>query len=354
MALAAAVFLVAGAQDLAAQVIEEEPKVTVAAERSAYGFGIDDVVFTFARTGPKDMAFSVGVSLVQASLFLPTDELDRVVAFAADASEAELRILARDFDGPATESGALRATLVDGPDYMVGRPQSAAIRMEVKDPAITVRPEQASYTVEEGEDSVRVTFVARTAADLPKPGKAFAMAVSSNANSDETAARDADSADFQTIDFKPGNFVAKGGEWEARKTVSFSMAEDGEGFEVKFKRAPSTPERIRPRNSDGTPCTGDVCMVPITMSQSEQPTLTITAEQDTYAFGIDDVVFEIARTGDTGSRISGSVTITQEHTFLNEGSLRNYFTIAAGETSATVEILGTFFLSVTTQWGPAI
>ncbi|MCY4408719.1 MAG: hypothetical protein OXC15_20310, partial [Rhodospirillaceae bacterium] len=127
-ALAAAAFLAATAPDLAAQVEVEEPKVTIAAERSSHGFGIDDVVFELTRSGPKDVAISVQVSLVQADLYLAEGELNRVVEFAADATAAELRIGASLFDGPATESGVLKATLVDASGYRVGRPNSAQTR----------------------------------------------------------------------------------------------------------------------------------------------------------------------------------------------------------------------------------
>jgi len=332
-ALAAAAFLAATAPDLAAQVEVEEPKVTIAAERSSHGFGIDDVVFELTRSGPKDVAISVQVSLVQADLYLAEGELNRVVEFAADATAAELRIGASLFDGPATESGVLKATLVDASGYRVGRPNSAQTRMLVKDPAITVRPERASYSIDGDDGEVRVTFIARTAPDLPRPGKAFSIAVSSKAGDDDAVARAETGALSQTIDFKPRDFAVDGGEWEARKTVSISMVEGARGLDVKYQRAASTPERIRPRNSDGSTCTDDVCMVPVFMAQRDEPTLTIAASQESYAFGIDNVVFTVTRNGTAEGEISGAVTLAQDEDFLDTNFLRLDFTIAADETS---------------------
>ncbi len=332
-ALAAVAFLAATAPDLAAQVEVEEPKVTIAAERSSHGFGIDDVVFDLTRSGPKDVAISVQVSLVQADLYLAEGELNRVVEFAADATAAELRIGASLFDGPATESGVLKATLVDASGYRVGRPNSAQTRMLVKDPAITVRPEQASYSIDGDDGEVRVTFIARTASDLPRPGKAFSIAVSSKTGDDDAVARAETRALSQTIDFKPRDFAADDGEWEARKTVSISMVEGARGLDVKYQRAASTPERIRPRNSDGSTCTDDVCMVPVIMTQRDEPTLTIAASQESYAFGIDNVVFTVTRNGTAEGEISGTVTLAQDEDFLDTNFLRLDFTIAADETS---------------------
>ena len=243
----------------------DQPSVSIAAEHGSYGFGIDDVIFKLRRAGPADDAISVRVSLAQAHLYLPTDRLNAVVRFRAGKRDAELRIRARQFNGPATQSGVLSATLVAAFGYTVGHPDSARTRMVVKDPAITVRTEQASYTVDPDHGAVRVTFVARTAAGLPRPGKAFSMAVSSKAKSDETAARARVKEASRKIAFEPSDFAVEGGEWEARKTVSISMADSDEGMEVRFQRAASTPDRIRPRNADGGPCTKDICTVPIFM-----------------------------------------------------------------------------------------
>ncbi len=320
----------------------DQPSVSIAAEHGSYGFGIDDVIFKLRRAGPADDAVSVRVSLAQAHLYLPTDRLNAVVRFRAGKRDAEFRIRARQFNGPATQSGALSATLVAAFGYTVGHPDSARTRLVVKNPAITVRPEQASYTVEPDDGAVRVTFVARTEGELPRPGKAFSLAVSSKAASDETAARRVARGVSQTVEFKPRDFVSTDGKWEASRTVSFSTAETAEGLEVMFKRAASTPERIRPRNSDGSTCTDDVCMVPVFMAQSEEPTLTIAAGQESYGFGIDTVVFTVTRNETAEGEIGGAVTLSQDENFVTSVSRTN-FTIPANETSTDVELFRSLF-----------
>ncbi len=347
---AAAAVLLDGSAPVRAFPGLDQPKVTIAAERGSYGFGIDDVVFTLRRAGPADAAISVRVSLAQADLYLPTDRLNATVRFPAGEREEELRIRAPQFNGPATESGALRATLVDASGYTVGRPNSARTRMVVTDPAITVRPEQAAYSVDGDDETVRVTFIARTEGDLPRPGRAFSLAVSAKAASDETAARRVARGVSQTVEFKPRNFVSTDGKWEASKTVSISTGETAEGLEVMFKRAASTPERVRPRNSDGTPCTDDVCMVPVFMAQSDEPTLTIAAGSSTYGMGIDDVVFTVTRNGTAEGDISVSVTLTQDQNFVSSVS-RTSFTIPANEASRDVKIVRSFFDGDATQSG---
>ena len=350
-ALIAAAMLLGAGEPVRAFPGLDRPSVSIAAERGSYGFGIDDVIFKLRRAGPADDAISVRVSLAQAHLYLPTDRLNGVVRFWAGKRDAELRIRARQFNGPATQSGVLSATLVAAFGYTVGHPDSARTRMVVKDPAITVRTEQASYTVDPDHGAVRVTFVARTAAGLPRPGKAFSMAVSSKAKSDETAARARVREASRNIAFKPRDFAVEGGEWEARKTVSISMADSDEGMEVRFQRAASTPERIRPRNADGGPCTEDICTVPIFMLAGDEPTLTIAAGSDTYGYEIDNVVFTVTREGMSGSEISGSVTLTQDDTYLPAGSLSWTFTIPQDQTAVTHTLSWWAFTGGATQSG---
>ncbi|MCY4394616.1 MAG: hypothetical protein OXC10_05730 [Rhodospirillaceae bacterium] len=316
--------------------------MSITAEHGSYGFGIDDVVFRLRRAGPADEAISVRVSLAQAHPYLPAGRLNAVVRFWAGRRDAELRFRARQFNGPATQSGVLSATLVAASAYTVGYPDSARTRLVVKDPAITIRPEQDSYTVDRDDGAVRVNFVARTEGELPRPGKAFSMAVSSKAKSDETAARARVRETSRTIAFEPRDFAAEGGEWEARKTVSIPMAEGDEGLEVRFQRAGSTPERIRPRNSDGTPCTDDVCMVPVFMAAGDGPILTIAAEQDSYGYGIDDIGFVVTAAEPRDEAVEATVTLTQEDGYLAQDNLSQTVRIEPGRTSARLVFLSAF------------
>ena len=125
--IAAAMFLGAGAPVRAFPGLDR-PSVSISAERGSYGFGIDDVVFRLRRAGSADDAISVRVSLAQAHSYLPADRLNAVVRFRAGRRDAELRIRAREFNGPATQSGVLSATLVAAFSYTVGRTLGAKYR----------------------------------------------------------------------------------------------------------------------------------------------------------------------------------------------------------------------------------
>ena len=353
--IAAAMLLGAGAPVRAFPGLDR-PSVSIAAERGSYGFGIDDVIFKLRRAGPADDAISVRVSLAQAHLYLPTDRLNAVVRFWAGKRDAELRIRARQFNGPATQSGVLSATLVAAFGYTVGHPDSARTRMVVKDPAITVRPEHAAYSFDEDDATATVVFVAGTAPGLPRPNAGVDFSVSSVGREDGAGSPGDYAAVSTVFAFEPGDFTASGSEWEARKEVALSIVDDGETegdetFDLKLERAPGLQARVKFRQADGSVCPNDSCEVPVTLADPrEVPVLTIAVQQESYGFGIDNVVFTVTRTGTAEGEISGAVDLTQDENF--EGSFsRVSFTIPANETSTDVELFRSFFDGDATQSG---
>ena len=353
--IAAAMLLGAGAPVRAFPGLDR-PSVSIAAERGSYGFGIDDVIFKLRRAGPADDAISVRVSLAQAHLYLPTDRLNAVVRFWAGKRDAELRIRARQFNGPATQSGVLSATLVAAFGYTVGHPDSARTRMVVKDPAITVRSEHAAYSFDEDDAAATVVFVARTAPGLPRPNAGVDFSVSSVGRTDGAGSPGDYAAVSTVFAFEPGDFTASGSEWEARKEVALSIVDDGETegdetFDLKLERAPGLQPRVKFRQADGSVCPNDTCEVPVTLADPrEVPVLTIAAQQENYGFGIDTVVFTVTRTGTAEGEISGAVNLTQDENFMSS-FFRWSFTISADETSTEVEVLRSLFNGNATQSG---
>ena len=60
-----------------------------------------------------------------------------------------------------------------------------------------------------------------------------------------------------------------------------------------------------------------------------QPTLPISAQLESYAFGIDCLVFTVTRTATTEGETNDSVTLVQDESFPNPGVLRWNITLAA-------------------------
>ena len=302
-ALAAAAFLSATAPDLAAQVEEEEPKVTIAAGSDTYGYEIDNVVFTVTREGMSDSEISGSVILTQDDTFLPAGSLSWTFTIPQDQTAVTHTLSWWAFTGGATQSGDLTATIDSGDGYTVGTPGAATVRMVVADPAITVRPEHAAYSFDEDDTAATVVFVARTAPGLPRPNAGVGFLVSTAGRTDGAGSPGDYAAVSTMLAFEPGDFTASGSEWEARKEVALSIVDDGETegdetFDLNLERAPELVARIKPRQADGSVCPNDTCDVPVTISDNDPPpTLTIAAQQESYGFGIDTVVFTVTRSG---------------------------------------------------------
>ena len=173
-------------------------------------------------------------------------------------------------------SGDLTATIEAGDGYSVGTPGAATVRMVVADPAITVRPEQASYKFVEGDASASIAVVARTAPGVPGPNTTFSLHVFSDSDSATATPEDDYLELLELVTFRPADFAMADDVWEARKEVALSILDDDvaeadEIFDVRIGSGEFTPVRIRPRNADGTPCENDVCKVPITIRDNDGP-----------------------------------------------------------------------------------
>ena len=60
-----------------------------------------------------------------------------------------------------------------------------------------------------------------------------------------------------------------------------------------------------------------------------QPTLPVSAQQESYAFGIDSLVFTVTRTATAEGETNDPVTLVQEESFPNPGVFRWNITLAA-------------------------
>ena len=68
-----------------------------------------------------------------------------------------------------------------------------------------------------------------------------------------------------------------------------------------------------------------------------QPTLAVSMQQESYAFGIDSLVFTVTRTATTEGETNDPVTLVQEESFPNPGVLRWNITLAAHDGNTDTE-----------------
>ena len=144
----------------------------------------------------------------------------------ANETSTDVELFRSLFDGDATQSGNLTATIEAEDGYAIGTPGSATVRMVVADPAVTVRPERAAYRFAEGVGEATIAVVARTAPDVPPPDGTFPVQVFSDHTSGTATVGDDYEVLRTNVVFGTADFTAAGGVWEARKEVSLTIVDD--------------------------------------------------------------------------------------------------------------------------------
>ena len=150
-------------------------------------------------------------------------------------------------------TGTLTATVEAGPDNNIGAPASASVDIV---PFMTVRLEQATYTVLEDVGTFSVKMIARTGNGAAQPATAFSGQLFTES---ETAGHNQDytGKSNELVTFQPGNFSADGAAWKAVKTVQVTILDDtseepDEAFRLKLYRVAGLDYRILFTNADGT------------------------------------------------------------------------------------------------------
>ena len=234
-----------------------KPDVTISTSSPSEHYSTSHgATFTVTRTGVTTSALTVTVNLRQDKPFLDESELLREVTIAAGSTSKNFSLTGSQLQLPANEpveTGTLTATVEAGPDNNIGAPASASVDIV---PFMTVRPEQATYTVLEDVGTFSVKIIARTGNRAAQPSSAFGVSLDTFS----------DTADFnddftpkasEPVTFQPGNFSADGAAWKAVKTVQVTILDDtleesDEAFEIKMARTPGLDYRILLMNADGT------------------------------------------------------------------------------------------------------
>ena len=216
--------------------------------------------FTVTRTGVPTSALTVTVNLRQDKPFLDESELLCEVTIAAGSTSKNFSLTGSQLQLPANEpveTGTLTATVEAGPDNDIGAPASASVDIV---PFMTVRPEQATYTVLEDVGTLSVKVIARTGNGAAQPSSAFSVQLhtrlgTAGHNQDYTGKAN------ELVTFQPGNFSADGAAWKAVKTVQVTILDDtreelDEAFTLEMTRTGGLDYRILLTNADGTAAIG--------------------------------------------------------------------------------------------------
>ena len=254
---------------------QQAPRITIAADQTAFTAELDDVTFTLTRTDSTAAALTAAVLLTQDQEFLASEVLMQSVTFESGESTAALALDPRWFIGhEVTVDGTLTATVQAGTGYVPGTEKAASTSILVTSPAVTVRLEEDSYTFDEDGASV-IALAATTVNGVPPPNRIFFVSVSA-LNGTAGAPHDYDSLSFQQS-FQPSDFSADGAVFTARVEVPLTLVDDAldepdESFTVTLQVAPGTPGVVRLRQHDGTACVpAGTCSATATITDNDPP-----------------------------------------------------------------------------------
>ena len=236
--------------------------------------GVDRVDFAITRAGSTSTALAVALTLTQDQAFLPDLLLSQSVTIAEGRSSTLFRLTTNRFDASAG-SGTLTATVATGTDYAVGTPSSAAIEIKAAAVPITVRIEQAAYTVDE-PGTVTVNVIAEMAPGLPAPDDSLPFEFrtrdgTATAGLDYTAVS---RTGLEGLAFQAGDFQSENGVWVARKAQTVTILDDtadddGEQFTVLVNRTSRVAEAIQFVTPDkSAECPADGCTATVTITEA--------------------------------------------------------------------------------------
>ena len=326
----------------------DTPEVTITADAPSVTYLTGDATsfnpaFTVTRSVVTAAALEVQVTLADVP-FLSGVELSQTVTIPANEASAKLTFRDSDFfrrPGVVVAGGTLTATVQPAADYEIGAANEATMDIVV---FMTVRIEQSSYTVAEDAGPLAVTLIARTGVGAARPGTDVAVAFDTLAGTAmDTAGGDfvAVSAFDRRVTFAPDDFAQVGGVWQAEQTVEVEIAddpvagpvdEDDEAFTVMLS-ALAGQGLVVPVDLDGrNPGTQ---AVPVTITDDDNPVVTIRANRPTVTFpGYFDPTFTLRRATDaTAAPLAVTVELTRTGgPYANNAPLTRTVTIPAGAT----------------------
>ena len=118
------------------------------------------VTYTVARDSSESAALDVGLTFTQTQSFLPSSQLSQTVTIPANETSGTLTLTKSAFSGGATTDGDLTATIASNATYTIGSPAAATIDVITADPAVVVRPKNATNAFAEDVGVASFVFVA--------------------------------------------------------------------------------------------------------------------------------------------------------------------------------------------------
>ena len=293
------------------------PTVTISADKTSAAFKVDDITYTLTHSGLTTAAVPVTVTLTQTKDFLADTALTQSVTIPAGQSAATFMVAAASFQlfaaGTLVEDGTLTATVQDGTGYDLGTPASVGVAIVI---GVTIRIDQASYSVSEAGVGLTVKAIARTRPGAPQPTSNTSRMLFDFTDGTAIEFTDFESIDAFGVDFSPSHYsLQSDGAWQAEDTYVISVTDDDlyegdETFTLTLEHAGADLVSYTPLvDTSGNSC-GSMCEVTVTITDDNMAGVTVSKtaltvmEEDTTGDSY-TVVLDSQPTGDVVITVSG-------------------------------------------------
>ena len=258
------------------------PTVSISADKTSATFKEDDITYTLTRSGSTTAALPVTVTLTQTKDFLDRAELSKTVTIAAGQSTNTFEVAAASFQrfaaGTRVEDGTLTATVQDGTGYDLGTPASVGVAIAI---GVTVRIDQASYTVSEAALSLTVKAIARTRTGAPQPTSNTSRMFHDFTDGTAIEFTDFESIDADSVDFFPSDYsLQSDGVWQAENPFGITVTdddldEDDETFTLTLEYGNANTDHTPVVDTSGNSC-GTKCEVTVTITDDDTAGVTVS------------------------------------------------------------------------------
>ncbi len=292
------------------------PTVTIDAYSGSATEG-DTLSFTLRRDGITDDGLTVNVRASETGSMLATNQ-PTTATFTAGSSSADLEVGLAD-DTEDEDDSTVTVAVRSGSGYALGLATSTQATVADNDHVpVTLSWDRTSVTVAERAGTVTLRAVAATTKDKqPESGFSFDATLT-------TADGTADSADYSpgttSQPFSRSDFTRTtvNGQQRYRATQEFTISIVSDGVDEPDETFTATVDYA---NALPHLQGGDDTMT-VTISDNDDPLVSITAESQTASEADGSISFTLTRDGQTEASLRVNVRVTESGNMLRRGARR--------------------------------
>ena len=319
-----------GSADTTVTIVDNDPP-RVSIRTNDVSSGEDQTLrFTLTRVGIMTDPLTVNVRVSETGRMLASGQ-PTSVTFAAGNGAADLDVALSD-DTEDEENSVVTVTVRSGSGYALDHLSSAtATAVDNDHVPVTLRWDQTSITVAERAGRATLRAVATTTKDK-RPESGFTFNAEAT-YADGTAGSSDYTPGSTSVSFQQSDFARSGSRYTATKdfTVSIVSGDGDEGNET-FTAALAYAD-------DGLPyLTGGGSIATVTIVESDDPLVTITADDRAVTEAEDSITFTLTRDGDAAASLRVNVDVTETGGNMLARSGRYTLNFAAGSNTASLEV----------------